>query len=899
MRRLKRILSFVLTAILIAGMVAINPIDVRAEEPGKTITIKLSCSGDLINDGQVPEVYGIDITVHSPSYDSGKQDYRLDGGPDGDLVTVDIPVPENIDDVIIRVDNPGTDIGINGEIDNSWGEGKTLLYSDINDNDVFNFVLQRPSGEPGGEGPGSLPDELFTEQDGRFYLTITDSNKDEIAAYNSFRIPAGHELTIATSNFAISGNIDFDFDTALNINKGCKITAAEGVNIWGTIPVKLGDKNALEGLGLDVKIKKTGDPEYYPFDKDTIDDTVFEYSFDAGCLVYKEGSDNGFCMNSNGTCKSEDWNTQYGIVEYKVTTDGEVVASGTFTEDWKFVDLPTDKFKAGSEVQFTVKAFEGKKLQTNGVRFPDNKTCISTLEEEAKAGTTAGCVCSYVLTDNPEGYLVVTVDFISEGEELTTADFEWSYDSNVLNSDGGFDKYVSHGTIEVMSAKVGTTSVTNSNNPDEAPYWTKSGEVIHASDGRGNNWDEMRGRFNPGTKVTVRLIPDRGYQLTSFTISNIPGTTTPIDGVNEYTFVLNRPDYYHLAAVFSPVADEVDATGASGVSGGNVSFAAGEVEKGTVALNVNDASANPTEEARFEKMASDDGYTVNKTLNISAEQRFYKGVEHATRSQCWVQEIPQELSAPAEIELNVSGIGTNVAILHNHNGSYEVIPATYSGGKLRFSTDSFSDFAIISKASEPKKEQNDKSSGSDENTQTPAAQETVGSVVGGTSVKNWEELDKILVSKSTLKADVNNKKKVNTKNNGQLIQLVLKNSYATVPASTFAALASTNDQGLHLFTGGGTAITFMNDSKLTNQKAINLASIVVETKGKKTVEFKQYAKLSASTIMHSTVPAGTKKVTIYSTGKDGVRRLCGTVTPTAKGLFFFAITELSKYEFVY
>ena len=552
--------------------------------------------------------------------------------------------------------------------------------------------------------PEPLPESLFTYDAGSnmFVLTVTDENKDEIAAYNDIRIVTNHQLVVAT-DLVIPGDLVIDFFGAITINKGCTITAGT-VSIGDIVNIKLGDKNCIDGLGLsasDLKIKHTGDPFFYNFPIDDIDDT--EFMKENGKLVYKDGPDCGINMNSDGTCQNEEGSIKYGDVYYEVYTNQDDLVpaySGTLTEEWASVDFAPDKFKIGSRIDFTVKAYNGKVMQSNGVRFPDNKTYISTPEEEAKANTSEGCKCSYILTEAPDRYLSITVHFVDPSEVLDAAEFSWSYDSRVQEVD--IDKFTSHGTIEVVSATKDGASVINTHNPDNAPYWTEGTETIHMEEDdpeRGHHeWDEMQGKFEAGTKVVVRLVPDRGYQLTHFTISNIEKTTTPVDGVNEYTFNLVRPDYYNLCAVFTQVEDEVDSSGAAKVSGGNVSFAEGEVENGTVALNVSDATASLSEQRKFAQMAYDDGYKIDQTLSIGVEQRFYKATENATRDQCWVQPMNQELSAPANIELNVSGItSADIEILHNHNGKYEVIPAKYENGVVSFKTGSFSDFAIVTK----------------------------------------------------------------------------------------------------------------------------------------------------------------------------------------------------------
>ena len=102
-----------------------------------------------------------------------------------------------------------------------------------------------------------------------------------------------------------------------------------------------------------------------------------------------------------------------------------------------------------------------------------------------------------------------------------------------------------------------------------------------------------------------------------------------------------------------------------------------------------------------------------------------------------------------------------------------------------------------------------------------------------------------------------------------------------------------------MFTGNGTAVTFVNDAKLAGQKAINVGCSTVSLNGRKIITFKTFTKLSSTVLLHATVPAGTKTVSVYFTGADKKRTLITTVAPTAAGRLCFAINQLGKYELVY
>lgn len=174
------------------------------------------------------------------------------------------------------------------------------------------------------------------------------------------------------------------------------------------------------------------------------------------------------------------------------------------------------------------------------------------------------------------------------------------------------------------------------------------------------------------------------------------------------------------------------------------------------------------------------------------------------------------------------------------------------------------------------------------------ASQPLGEVIGGKAVNNWSDLDAVLSTKA-----VSDTTPTAKSSETELVQLKLSNNNTTVPANTFAKLSATNCSGLHLFTGNGTAVTFVNDAKLTGQKAIDIGCSTVQLYGKKLITFKENTKLTTNVILHATVPAGTKTVSVYYTGPDKKSTLFTTVTPTAEGRLCFAIQQLGQYGLVY
>lgn len=195
----------------------------------------------------------------------------------------------------------------------------------------------------------------------------------------------------------------------------------------------------------------------------------------------------------------------------------------------------------------------------------------------------------------------------------------------------------------------------------------------------------------PGSKVTLRLKPNYGYQLTSITIND----KKLVAGEEQSTFEYIMPDTnVHISGIFEKVDDKVNAK-SDKVKNGVIELNEKEIDTGSVILSVEDINLSKEQISNFEKNAN--GYHISSYLDISLSQVIYKG----TQESVWKNEL-RELNNPAKIILKLEdGIdGNEVVIVHEkHNGTYEIIPTTYNSetNTIIFSTTSFSNYAIASK----------------------------------------------------------------------------------------------------------------------------------------------------------------------------------------------------------
>ena len=337
-----------------------------------------------------------------------------------------------------------------------------------------------------------------------------------------------------------------------------------------------------------------------------------------------------------------------------------------------------------------------------------------------------------------------------------------------------------------------------------------------------------------------------------------------------------------------------------------ITIAQNEYANGTAALTVNNTSVSAEEESAFVANAQQAGFEVAKYVDLKLENRFYKG----NTTDFWTTtEDKSNLNSPATISLSLSDItADDFEIVHQkHDGTYEVLDATYSNGNVTFSTNSFSKFAIVAKgmktsstpesgsATSPSSSSSSDDSDDEDtaSTVTTETNTTLGTVVGGSDVKDWNGLEKILENKTS----IGDKTTVGNSTATAPIVLKLNQRNSTVPASTLKALEASESLGLHLMMGNGAAITIANSAGLKNQPAINLSNKVETTRNSKTISFASNTKLNALVALHMSVPKNVKEVKLYYY-INGHAYFLGTLT-TINGQVLFPISQLGIYKLVY
>lgn len=258
--------------------------------------------------------------------------------------------------------------------------------------------------------------------------------------------------------------------------------------------------------------------------------------------------------------------------------------------------------------------------------------------------------------------------------------FSWSY----KDSDRGHDNYIDNGVVTLVELEY-----------DNHRYTSKA-DIVAAGLPYIQYNESDNGAYNEfmlpaGTKVTLKLMPNAGSQLTSFTVNG--GEFEAQEEVGVYSFE-SVSGNFHLGAHFTAVDDAV-ATEAEAVESGTITLGDGEIDNGTARLDVKDVDLDAEDVAEFEDAAGD--YKVKTYLDISLFNTIYKG----TATDTWDEQIT-ELDGEATITLKLDeGIdGNEIVIVHQkHDGTYEVIPTTYDpvNHTITFKTSSFSNYAIATK----------------------------------------------------------------------------------------------------------------------------------------------------------------------------------------------------------
>ena len=294
-------------------------------------------------------------------------------------------------------------------------------------------------------------------------------------------------------------------------------------------------------------------------------------------------------------------------------------------------------------------------------------------------------ICLYVTKAD---YYAITVNVEDAGEEsVHIGNFLWTTDPKEIQEDA----YIGNSKLEFVKIEYelnGQKRIIT--NEDE---YMNDGYIEYET-----SPDEKIGSLvvPDGAIVTMRIIPEYGYQVTSFGINGQNIITG--ENISEFSFPIGKGNF-HLGAQVTKVENVVNAESAK-VKEGTIQLGGKEIDTGSLVSSVEDINLTEEQISNFEQNAS--GYTISTYLNINLEQVLYKGTN--TYEDAWknpIRDLNNEATITLQLENGVDGNG--VVIVHEkHDGTFEIIPTTYDSATntITFKTSSFSNYAIASKTAE-------------------------------------------------------------------------------------------------------------------------------------------------------------------------------------------------------
>lgn len=191
---------------------------------------------------------------------------------------------------------------------------------------------------------------------------------------------------------------------------------------------------------------------------------------------------------------------------------------------------------------------------------------------------------------------------------------------------------------------------------------------------------------NDDADVTIKLIPDYGYQVVGAKINGDVDLAAN-SNTNEFTFKM-PPTNVHFKGIFTKT-DDIVSVNAQGVRGASLTNGNAVAGSGGTAKMTIETSNSPADTSAI--VGVDNSKAV-QAVDIQMTQLFYKN----KADDLWTQE-QHELSSSAEVKLVVDQSAAGYAVLREHNGQVDEIPAYYdeATGTVTFASDKYSVFTLV------------------------------------------------------------------------------------------------------------------------------------------------------------------------------------------------------------
>lgn len=238
----------------------------------------------------------------------------------------------------------------------------------------------------------------------------------------------------------------------------------------------------------------------------------------------------------------------------------------------------------------------------------------------------------------------------------------WSYDGQTY----GEDAYLENGKAEVIGIE-GVTDLHDipfANNPGNE----KGGHIA----------------VDAGKKVTVRLTPDYGYQLSGVSLNGGVELMAQAD-VSTFTFTMPATNV-HLKGIFTKKEDTIERSG-NIVSGITIEHGANAAASGNLNLKVNDSQTDTSSAQSLVECA-----VSAEAVELTLDQVVSKGKD----GENWTASLT-EFTNPIKLNLAITNYDANYdyTVVREHNGNLTKLETSVSNGTLSFETNRFSTYVIV------------------------------------------------------------------------------------------------------------------------------------------------------------------------------------------------------------
>lgn len=286
----------------------------------------------------------------------------------------------------------------------------------------------------------------------------------------------------------------------------------------------------------------------------------------------------------------------------------------------------------------------------------------------------------------------------------------WAYDDTY-----GEDGRIEHGTAEIIKI-----------NGQDVSQMTFSNFANNPGDKSGGHLAVKRDDV-----VTIKLIPDYGYQLSGASINGV--TLAPQTEVSTFTFKM--PDTnVHFKGIFTQTSDEIN-TSATKVSSASFENGANAAPSGNLRLTVADSNEDTTN-----ALAQVANAVSAEAVNLTLDQIVSKG-----NGNSWETPVTQ-FGQPVKMKLKVADYDTAAGyeVVREHNGNLTKLTTSMSeDGTLTFETNQFSTYFIVKTAKKA-----DNGNAKTENSSNTSST-TASSAAGSTQSVSGEGVPAINIASAT------------------------------------------------------------------------------------------------------------------------------------------------------